>query len=1189
MTPRTSTGVAASATASAAAPPRPASGLKTTKKSPSPPPSRQAEAKPPTAKPSEGLASAVVAIPSTLPEFVELFLAKATSGPASKSSQQLERLWSNIDWTSSSSADTAASGLGSAVAALAGDGHLVLNVIPNEVQVNIAPCAAPPAMPSCDVVVSAGAAAKQLCRTEGGDTRRILLTPLNHAGGPRDALPVMWAEGLNWSVDAADLRLSGSGACPTGGAAVQRGCVTIKTAANGTSATVTVAASTSGGNSSKVAVVSAELATTFGGQQPIEECFTHAGDESLTTFKLAPAASSDTSSKQRPPSGSVEARRRKARVSVMDNLAQYDGEIDVLSKRFLGRGVFSITTGSSTSSKYDGEWLDSLRHGAKSVWSVALPSSAAVSSSGVSSVEYSGPFHNDARHGKAGRLTIRKQSATGGVHIDADWDHGELDGQVTLSSVDDTQTIVSCGFAAGTVAPNVTLTFPSGAFIGKWLNPKSVASAAVALAASTPSIAVAAGGQTLPPPMELLQQSTSGVHANVSKAADAMGAVDCVIQSIANPLLADQIRGPVAEFLASRVACDLSRVSAVATIAKSQRELREKQLEGIKSSLKDAQARFNEQQQLLLKAEKKRAGLLAERDKAASAMEKLVQQRDATTASLEGGDGGNSEGVEKMKLAQQALRALGLEKLSVDQQISELNEQIALAKAETKKLALKRDASAKDLKAIEAEVAQISEKMAGVASSIEAQTIKLAAVEHESDAALQKLEGSKQGAQEQLALLQRQLANINDNETGGNSTSPESIEALLKELKVSISDLKKQIEDAEHLKAAEEARKLHLSNKVSSDMKLREELRAELTRLTAGVEASKSALISKRQEIETMGVTLAELEAAFQKDSDDSLAASRDPEDHVTKRRTMESELEKLNEILAQGRTLMTRKMMELDALRITIEALESELKEAKLIKMKPPVVAEPASPERKQSIRSPAPPTPPPRTATPPPDPRIGDLESSIKQALTKQDGFRRKKENINDRIDQLAKQKVMLQEKMERKTKSDADEAALRTSSSVAVSQDGGLNAMLLDGSIPELKAFLSKMKEQNSQYEAENQTLRSKLDAITQSAADAKRQAANSGFPAQQSSGVDWRTKALQDEVDAREGRISALRSELKRTHLLEAKIQSAKESIKTLTQSAELRQTQAVQMAKADMDWTSSVTLARKASSGRNAFF
>ncbi|CUG90355.1 kinesin, putative [Bodo saltans] len=797
MTPRTTAGVAAAAAAlsTTAAAPRPASGLKATKTSPSPPPSRQTDAKPPTTSKaldaSPNMPAAPPLIPNTLPELMELFLAKATSGPAANSKQHTERIWSSVDW-STSSAETAAAALGSAVASLGGDGQLVINVVPNEVQANIAPSAAASTVPSCDVVVSAGAPGKQLCRTAGGAAQQILLTPLNHAGGSRDSLPVVWSEGLNWSVDAPELRLTGTGACPTGGASVQRGCVTLKTAASGASATVTVTASShnnGGSSSSKVAVVSAELATTFSGQQTIEESFTHAGDESLTKFKLSASAPSEvSSSKQRPPSGSVEARRRKAKVSVMDNLAQYEGEVDVLSKRFLGLGVFSITTGSSTSSKYDGDWSDSLRHGAKGHWTVGLPppSSSSTNSAGVSSVEYTGPFHNDARHGKAGRLTIRKQSA-GGIHVDADWDHGELDGLVTLSSVDDTQTIVSCGFTSGTVAPNVTLTFPSGAFVGKWLSPKSVASAAVALAASTPASVVASGGVSssisIPPPLELLQQSTAGVLANVSKSVDAMGAVDCVIQSIANPMLADQIRGPVAEFLASRVACDLGRVCAVATVAKSQLETREKQMEGIKRNLSDAQSRLSEQQQALSKAEKKRAALLSERDKAASALEKLVQQRDAAMAEFENTDG--AEGAEKMKLAQQALRALGTEKTTLDKQITDLNEQISSAKSDAKKFAQKRDASAKDLKAVETEIAQLTEKLAGFATLIEAQAVKQSTVEQEAEAVQLKLESSKQSAQEQLAILQRQLASLNDNDSGASAAAAEGLESTLKELKVS--------------------------------------------------------------------------------------------------------------------------------------------------------------------------------------------------------------------------------------------------------------------------------------------------------------------------------------------------------------------------------------------------------------------
>ena len=85
-----------------------------------------------------------------------------------------------------------------------------------------------------------------------------------------------------------------------------------------------------------------------------------------------------------------------------------------------------------------------------------------------------------------------------------------------------------------------------------------------------------------------------------------------------------------------------------------------------------------------------------------------------------------------------------------------------------------------------------------------------------------------------------------------------------------------------------------------------------------------------------------------------------------------------------------------------------------------------------------------------------------------------------------------------------------------------------------------------------------------------------------------GSDWRMRALQEEVDARESRIVALRSELRRVTQLEAKIESAKDTLRTLTQRAELRQNTAATMARADMEWSASVNLARRASSGR-AFF
>lgn len=1083
-------------------------------------------------------------------------------------------------------------------ASVSSDGHLQLQVVPNEAQVVVVPTEA--GTGSCSVSITAGAPGKPLCHSAGNAPNTVFVVPLNHAGGSREALPVTWSNGLNWSVNAPELRLSGSGASTTGGATVQRGCVTLKTSPNGTGALLSITVPSSG---NKSAVVIADVSTTLGGSDAVDETFTHAGDESVTKFSFAPSAAIDngqSGQKQRPPSApntNADARRRKARVSIMDELAQYNGDVDILSKRFHGRGALNVATGSSSTAKYDGEWNDSLRHGAaRNTWCVSLPGTNGAIG-GASSVEYTGPFGNDARHGKSGRLTIRKsggEGGGGGVHIDADWEHGELDGQVTLSTVQDTQCVAQCSFTAGSLAPNVTLLFPCGAFVAKWSNPKTVAAAAATMAASFNGTTSA-----VPAPLELLQHNTSNVVAHLTKAADAVGAVDCALQSIANPLLADQIRGPVAEVLGSRLACVLSKLYGAAAIVKAQHASREHHLDTVRSAVKAAQSRLVEQEQLISKAEKKRAGYIAERDKAASALEKLQTQRDAAAAALESAENG-SQGGDKVKLAQQSVRALAAEKASLDQHISELNDQLASLKAEAKKISQKKDASIKELKAIDAELAQLAEKLSSIDALIDAQVSKASGIDAEAHAAQAKLEASKQTASDHLAELQRQLASASGDasqEGAGPSaqlpSASESVEGTIKEIKQSIVQLKKDIEALEQDKASEEQRAHALSKKGASVMKLRSEMQAELQRLTEGVEASKVSMISKREEIEAMGATLAELQRSL---TEGVGAQDDDPDEHVKERHQLESVLQALHEALSKGRSSMTSKMSELDRLRLVVTQLAAEVEDSKRIAMIPPdVERDVVGVEKKRLVRSPPPAPPPVRAATPPPDPRIAELEEMIKASISKQDGLRRKKENIVDRIDQLTKQKKSLESKVERRAREDADEA-LRASThnhnnAVSQSQDGGLTAMVMEGSIPELKALLSKMKDQNGQYESENEALRKKLDAMSQAVSEAKK-SANTMPPLQMqgSNGVDWRTKALQDEVDAREARISSLRSELKRTNLLEAKIQTAKESIKTLTQSAELRQTQAVQMAKAEMDWTASVTLARKASSsGRNAFF
>lgn len=143
--------------------------------------------------------------------------------------------------------------------------------------------------------------------------------------------------------------------------------------------------------------------------------------------------------------------------------------------------------------------------------------------------------------------------------------------------------------------------------------------------------------------------------------------------------------------------------------------------------------------------------------------------------------------------------------------------------------------------------------------------------------------------------------------------------------------------------------------------------------------------------------------------------------------------------------------------------------------------------------------------------------------------------------------------------------------------------------DGSVAELKTLLQRMKKENEQYEGEVADLRRVVADAQKELDEAKRKKSPEQNHNNNNNGADWRMRALQEEVDARESRIGSLRAELRRVTQLEAKIESAKDTLRTLTQRAELRQNTAATMARADMEWSASVNLARRASSGRASFF
>lgn len=1171
LTPRT--------TAAASAAARPGSGLKkdtsSSKSGISPPISSQAAHRPSSGSITKPSAAATGPAPlTTVEEFVDHFQLR------------LEQL--SKSWKTCTALDDVATPSDELIAAVCGgamrDGKPSLVVVPNEVSVLVSAAESAPTL-ATEVLIEAGTS-KRLC-SSSGLCNEITLPPPVSAAGSRGVSTVTWSSDTSWTVSSSDASLSGNMRVVHGGASVQRGSVALSTRASDNAISVSV--NPRAASASKTSVTACSLPSTSSSGKRIET-YTHVGDESVTSFTFQDGSTCKT----RPSSASNAS--AKCVVDIMDGIASYSGDVNAYTRRFSGpAGSLKVIGGASCA--YDGGWVDSLRHTAGSsngLWKVTLaPQGSSSGSTAVSAVEYNGQWMKDNRHGPNGRLSIRMCDG-GGVHIDADWEHGELNRTATVSSITNTETIAKCEFQSGSMGPRVVLVFPTGQFSGSWSSSKSVQEVAAQLVSATSCDATAKV-----PPLAVLSTNTLGTCSTLQKVSDAVGAVDALHQFVVRPIVADQINGPAADVLASRVVTMLGRQVAATMVANKKHALHEASCEGVLEASKRTKQALSAEEQKLSEIEKRLNKARQDRDASAVAAQRAAAQLDKESqsiAALNSDVAGDDKGV----LADR-LRELTRQKQDLEPLIAELNQELTKLRNDSKKVAARRDQMNKDIKSANSEAEQCLERSAALDAQVDGQAAKVLQIEADSAAIVEKLEAAKIAAQQALTDAQKKLAADGEDMGSVNIDGDDSSEKRrehIRELKSEVSRLKTQIEELDALRAAEEAKLQGLSKHVGGSSKKSgatvDDIEAEIRRLTEGLEASRCALAAKQKEHEVLETeTQKRREAIRNLEEQTGNANHDDAQDsesvaHREKVHQLQTECDALASSISAVRTSMNKKIGEVERLKEDIEALEHRIatqksEAAAAVKVVHMQAAQPPSEARATPPRA----SPPPRQSTPPPDPRIAELEAALRTVMATQDSLRRKTDNIKDRLEQLAKQKEGLEFKQLRRQQEEAADAAMRAQQQhVSSSHD---NAVSFDGTIPELKALLAKMKEQNKQYDEENTTLRARHDNILLSLEELKKQCANQN-PVANNSSSDWRTKALQDEVDAREAKITALRSELKRVHLLEAKIQSAKETISTLTQSAEIRQTHVAQKAKVEQEWSSSMNFARKnSSSGRSAFF
>ena len=137
-------------------------------------------------------------------------------------------------------------------------------------------------------------------------------------------------------------------------------------------------------------------------------------------------------------------------------------------------------------------------------------------------------------------------------------------------------------------------------------------------------------------------------------------------------------------------------------------------------------------------------------------------------------------------------------------------------------------------------------------------------------------------------------------------------------------------------------------------------------------------------------------------------------------------------------------------------------------------------------------------------------------------------------------------------------------------------------MNASAEELKRLIAACRLSNAEKERAIVAVRKQLaDAV----ADEDRLRADLAISQRRGGGpnADWRMRALQDAIEARDALIADMRTDARRGKQLEAKLETTQMAMSTMYASAEVKQQQAVSKARADQEWATAVAIRRNTSS------
>ena len=628
-----------------------------------------------------------------------------------------------------------------------------------------------------------------------------------------------------------------------------------------------------------------------------------------------------------------------------------------------------------------------------------------------------------------------------------------------------------------------------------------------------------------------LKSDTSSVSKTFREVGEAFAAVDAVT-AVEHRATERHLTLPASKAM---IVEQLGLVGAAVVVLQLESAAEDRALEALsgvmreRDELKSSAAKASE---ALQKKQLRLDGLNADAAKARSAVEAARGQEEKEAAASRG-NGGNDNDADLTMQHKGSLE----QKTYLQGALTTAQAQLAHAKAELKTVQTRIAQLVKDSKNGDEEASKLSEKLAALAGQKTGLQQKLSEVEKDTDSTIQKRETARKELQSQLDTLQQTIAAVQaPNTPEEEERRAAAIKSELKEVQARVAALKKSLQSSEHPK--------------QGDAELETKNRS-LQTLQAGIDQAKAARAQAKDDVEEL-TGLSEYLKQSLRQLEHAAEAEKDLHSSVPDQQEELRHSAAVNDAavqLAEADAAIERMGNENKSKEVMARRLHADL--AAALEAQPPAALSPSPPPKQR---------------------RSDELEQQVKQLLSKCDQLRRKRDNIEERIASLTKQVQDIANRQQKR----AEEEKSGSSYNCRTSGLGDVSGY----STSELKALVQKMRMEMEAAESATAQRKHELERSLEELAAARKRRNDAQHS--QPKTIDWKLKVLQDEVDAREARIASLRSDQRRIQLLEARIEAAKEAVRNMTQSSELRQNQAATMARADQEWSHTTTLARAGS-------